>query len=154
MFEGHAMSEARAKTYEGDLVGEKLGREKQRNEQSKRQTRAQDLEFYSKLIDNDNETSGAKNLEAAKKLREAEMGDNQDMDKGKKADKDQSQQDGLETDVEKKRPFSANAIKLIGFDPTTSQHGLLMEEGEEGKRRVSAIWLVRSSSCQFFMIDI
>lgn len=37
------------------------------------------------------------------------------------------------------RPFTPEAIRLIGFDPTRSswQGGLLVENGEEGKKRVS-----------------
>lgn len=127
---GRAVSERKSQKFADEHVVERMGREKQTNLKRKNEAAARDKEL-DKLMGSDNGTTGAKYLEAANKLRREEQND-----------KNETQKKALEQglgDTLKPRPFHASAIKMIGFDPTTAQNGggLMVEKGEEGRRRVS-----------------
>ena len=87
-------------------------------------------EALAKLLEKDGRSgsTGAKYLAALERERDKGKGNG----KGRKEnDRNGREEDG----EERKRPFSASAIKRIGFDPT-SRHGA--REGEDAARRVSS----------------
>ena len=128
---GRAVSERKSQKFADEHVAERMGREKQTNLRRKNEAAAREKELAN-LMGSDNGTTGAKYLEAANKLRR------EDEQKDKKETAKKALEQGL-GDTLKPRPFHASAIKLIGFDPTTAQNegGLMVEKGEEGRRRVS-----------------
>ena len=107
-------------------LAEKLGRRRAERTKRKRDDKIAEATL-SRLLEHDGNTgsTGAKYLAAVDK-----------GDMGKKKKKTQASEKECEGEEEerRKRPFSAEAVKRIGFDPT-SRH---VHEGEDKGKRVSA----------------
>lgn len=126
---GVAISEHKAKNYT-DFADEMAKREKNDHRARKKEATAREFELGSLLASDLGNTTGAKYLEA---LHHEQMANNDAAGLKKLAE-----EKGLLEEV-KPRPFSAQAIRLLGCDPTLagSPSGLVVESGEEGRKRVS-----------------
>ncbi len=127
--EGRAFSTGRNAGEE--FVGEQIGREKDRRMKRKREVEASEKDLQNLLKrDGGSATTGGKYLEAAERMQRAKK------DSKSVASRSRDTTSPIEAN-DKPRPFNANAVKRLGFDPTLKPNGNSVESREAGKERVS-----------------
>jgi minichromosome maintenance protein 10 len=124
---GNVVSTDKAKRFEQEMIAEKFGRGKQGREKRKREEQEAERELQ-KLLEQD---SGGSSM-GAKYLREAQR-----SAKGKEraASGQGKASEEPETADDRKRPFSIEAVRRIGFNPTVKGSAANVGESADAARK-------------------